>query len=219
VLKFARREPSAVLFAAQLAGVLLYPFMEDSDVGRSLFSVFGIAVLGLVVLAVRSSPGLTWVGVLLGIPATVLLLIQAVTRDDSLLPYSSAFEAILYFYAAGALIAYMLADHDITRDELFAVGATFTLVAWAFAYSYTVYQAIEPGSFTAAVDPSGDRTWIELLFLSFTTLSSTGLSDVIPIKPFARSLVMIEQVAGIAYVAMVVTRLVGLLVIRRPKLD
>ncbi|MEA2420167.1 MAG: hypothetical protein QOE60_2373 [Thermoleophilaceae bacterium] len=215
MLKFARREPSAVLLAAQLGGVLLYPFMESSDVGRSLFSVFGIAILGLVVMAVRSSPGLTWVGVLLGAPATVLLLIQAITRDDALLPYSSAFEAVLYFYAAGALIAYMLADHEITRDELFAVGATFTLVAWAFAYSYTVCQAIEPGSFTAAVTPTGDRSWMELLVLSFTTLSSTGLSDVVPIKPFARSMVMIEQVAGIAYVAMVVSRLVGLLVIGR----
>jgi hypothetical protein len=219
VLKLARREPSAVLLAAQLAAVLLYPFMENSDVGRSLFSVFGIAILGLVVMAVRSSPGLTWIGVLLGIPATVLLLIQAVTRDDALLPYSSAFEAVLYFYAAGALIAYMLADHEITRDELFAVGATFTLVAWAFAYSYIVCQAIEPGSFTAAVDPSADRSWMELLFLSFTTLSSTGLSDVVPIKPFARSMVMIEQVAGLAYVAMVVSRLVGLLVLGRPKVD
>jgi Ion channel len=215
VLKFARREPSAVLLAAQLAAVLLYPFMESSDVGRSLFSVFGIAILGLVVMAVRSSPGLTWVGVLLGIPATVLLLIQVVTRDDALLPYSSAFEAGLYFYAAGALIAYMLADHVITRDELFAVGATFTLVAWAFAYSFTVCQAIEPGSFTAAVDPSGDRSWMELLFLSFTTLSSVGLSDVVPIKPFARSMVMIEQVAGVAYIAMVVSRLVGMLVLSR----
>ena len=215
MLKFARREPSAVLLAAQLAGVLLYPFMESSDVGRSLFSVFGIAILSLVVMAVRSSPGLTWVGVLLGIPATVLLLIQAVTRDDALLPYSSAFEAVLYFYAAGALIAYMLADHEITRDELFAVGATFTLVAWAFAYSYTVWQAIEAQSFVAAIDPQGDRSWMELLFLSFTTLSSTGLSDVVPIKPFARGLVMLEQLAGIAYVAMLVSRLVGLTVMAR----
>jgi hypothetical protein len=219
VVKFARREPSAVLLAAQLAAVLLYPFMESSDVGRSLFSVFGIAILGLVVMAVRSSPGLTWIGLLLGIPATALLLIQAVTGDDALLPYSSAFEAVLYFYAAGALIAYMLADHEITRDELFAVGATFTLVAWAFAYSYTVCQAIEPGSFTAAVDPDAERSWMELLFLSFTTLSSTGLGDVIPIKPFARSMVMIEQVAGVAYVAMVVSRLIGLLVLRRPNVD
>ena len=216
MLSIARREPSAILFAAQLAGLVLYPFMERSDAGRALFSVFGIAILGLVVLAVRSSPGLTWIGALLGIPATALLLIQAVSGRDALLPYSSALEAILYFYAAGALIAYMLADHVITRDELFAVGATFTLVAWAFAYSYTVCQAIEPRSFTAAISPSADRSWTELLFLSFTTLSSTGLSDVLPVKPFARGLVMLEQLAGVGYVAMVVSRLVGLLVMRRP---
>ena len=219
MLVLARREPSAILLAAQLGGVLLYPFMESSDVGRALLSIFGIAILGLVVLAVRSLPGLTSIAVVLGAPATVLLLIQAVTGSDTLLPYSSAIEAVLYLYAAGALIAYMLADHEITRDELFAVGATFTLVAWAFAYSYTVCQAIEPGSFTAAVEPQGERSWTELLFLSFTNLSSTGLSDIVPIKPFARSLVMIEQVAGVAYVAMVVSRLVGLLVIHRPGTD
>lgn len=214
MLKLARREPSAILLVAQLAGVLLYPFMETSSAGRALFSVFGIAILGLVVLAVERSPALTWVGVLLGLPATVLLVIQAVTGDDTLLPYSSALEAVLYFYAAGALIAYMLADHTITRDELFAVGATFTLVAWAFAYAYTVCQAIEPGSFTAAVDPHGQRTWMELLFMSFTTLSSTGLGDVIPVKPFARAMVMIEQLGGLAYVVMLVSRLVGLTVMR-----
>jgi hypothetical protein len=152
----------------------------------------------------------------LGIPATVLLLIQAVTGSDGLLPYSSAIEAVLYFYAAGALIAYMLADHEITRDELYAVGATFTLVAWAFAYTFIAVQAADPGSFTAAVAPQADRSWMELLFLSFTTLSSTGLSDVVPIQPFARSVVMLEQLAGLAYVAMVVSRLVGLLVMHRP---
>jgi hypothetical protein len=215
VLRLARREPSAILLAAQVAGVLLYPFMEGRQVGRPLFSVFGILILGLVLLAVRRSPALTWVGVLLGVPATILLLIQAVTRSDTFLPYSSALEAVLYFYAAGALIAYMLADPEITRDELYAVGATFTLVAWAFAYTYTVCQAIEPGSFTATTHPGGKQTWVELLFLSFTNLTSTGLSDITPVKPFARGLVMLEQLAGLAYVAMLVSRLVGLTVMRQ----
>ena len=204
-----------MLFAAQLFGVLVYPAMEGNDVGRSLFSVFGIAILGLVVMAVRSLPGFTWVALALGAPATVLLLIQAVTRDDALLPYSSAIEAVLYFYAAYALIRYLLADHEITRDEVWAVGAAFTLVAWAFAYIFVVWQAIEPGSFTAAVDPTGDRSWMELLFMSFSTLSSTGLGDVVPITPFARSLVMLEQLAGLGYIAMLVSRIVGLLVLSR----
>lgn len=215
MLTFIRRTPSAALLFAQLAAVLLYPFMISSDVGRALLSVLGIAFLGLVVMAVSSTPGLTWVTLLLGIPATVLLLIQAITTSDDLLPYSSALEALLYFYAAGAMIAYLHEDLEVTRDELFAIGATFTLLAWAFAYAYIVCQAIDPGSFTAAVDPQGDRTWMDMLFLSFTTLSSTGLSDIVPVKPFARSLVMLEMVAGLAYVAVVVSRLVGLLIIRR----
>ena len=216
MLSVARRQPSAFLLAAQLAGVLVYPAMEGSEVGdapSSACSVSRSSRSWCCPCAVRpASPGSQSCSAR---PATILLLIQAITRDDALLPYSSAFEAVLYFYAAGALIVYVLEDHVVTRDELFAVGATFTLVAWAFAYSFTVYQAIEPNSFTAAVSPGADRTWVELLFLSFTTLSSTGLSDVLPIKPFARSLVMIEQFAGVAYIAMVVSRLVGLLVVTR----
>ena len=215
MLRLARQEPSALLLAAQLAAVLLYPFLEGNGAGRAAFSVLGILILGLVLLAVRSTPALTWIAVSLGLPATVLLLIQAVTGSEELLPYSSALEAILYFYAAVALIMYMLADHEVTRDELFAVGATFTLVAWAFAYTYTVCQAVAPRSFIAAMHPNADRSWMELLFLSFTTLSSTGLSDVVPVKAFARAIVMIEELAGLGYIAMIVSRLVGLTVMRR----
>jgi hypothetical protein len=218
VLSFFRREPSATLLAVQLSAVLVYPLLEGTA-GRALFSLLGIVILGLVLRVVRATTGLFWVTAVLGIPVAILLLVQAITDSETLLPYSSALEAVIYFYAAVVLIMYMLADHEITRDELFAVGATFTLVAWAFAYTYTVCQAVEPGSFTAAVDPDADRDWMELLFLSFTTLSSTGLSDVVPIKGFARGLVMLEQVAGIAYVAMVVSRLVGLLVLRQRTVD
>jgi hypothetical protein len=214
LLRFAKREPSAILLFVQLFSLLLYPFLEGRSVQRSLFSVLGIAILGLVVLAVRSSKGPTQIGIALAVPASILLVIQAVTGSDTLLPYSSALEAVLYLYAAVGLIVYMLADHEITRDELWAVGATFTLVAWAFAYAYQVCQAAAPESFTAAVDPQDARTWMELLFLSFTTLTSTGLSDVVPIRPFARSLVMIEQLAGLGYVAIVVSRLVGLTILR-----
>lgn len=213
VLSVAKREPSAILFAGQVLAVLVYPLLTGSA-GRALFSIVGIALLGLVVLAVRGTPGLTAVAVGLALPASALLLIQAATGSDELLPYSSALEAVLYFYAAGAMVAYMVADHEVTRDELWAVGASFTLLAWAFAYSYVVCQAIEPATFTAAVAPTAERDWMELLFMSFTTLSSTGLGDVIPVRSFGRALVMIEQMVGLAFVAMVVSRLVGLTIFR-----
>lgn len=66
-----------------------------------------------------------------------------------------------------------------------------------------------------AADGGGVRLARGTLRLLSTTLSSTGLGDVVPVEAFARSLVMIEQLAGLAYVAMVVSRLVGLTVMRR----
>ncbi|MGI3783266.1 MAG: ion channel, partial [Janthinobacterium lividum] len=88
-------------------------------------------------------------------------------------------------------------------------------LAWAFAYVFTALQQLVPGSFIAAVDPDAPRTWMELLFLSFTNLSSTGLSDVVPVLPKARAVVMIEQLCGLAYVALFVSRVVGLTLSRR----
>jgi Ion channel len=214
-LDTARRHPSAVLFAVQIIGVVAYPAMSTSGVGRAAFNVFGLLVALLALWAVRYSPGLTWVGVLLALPASALLIAQAAADLPELAGWSSGFEAALYFYAAGCMLAYMLADHEITPDELWAVGATFTLVAWGFAHVYVVCQAVQPMSFIAAVHPAQDRSWVELLFLSFTTLSSTGLSDVVPVRQTARALVMLEQVAGLAYVVMFVSRVVGLTIAQR----
>ncbi len=208
VLSFFTRTPCALLLVAQLLGVLLYPFMENTSAGRAAFAIFGILVLALAVLAIRATPFLSWVSVLIAVPATVLLVIQIFTDDANLFAWSAGFEAVLYFYAAVSMMAYMLDDSHVSTDELFAIGAVFTLLAWAFAYVYVVLQAVQPGSFDGTDD--GASTWMELLFLSFTILSSTGLSDILPATSHARSIVMIEQFAGIFYIAMVVTRLVSL---------
>jgi hypothetical protein len=212
---FLRTTPCATLLLVQLLGVLLYPFLEGTVTGRAVAAVFGILVLGAALLAVRATPMLTWVAAVIALPSVVLLIVQVVTNNEALAPYSSAFQAALYFYAAFSLLRYMLADDRVTTDELFAIGAVFTLIAWGFAHVYVVVQALNPGSFTAYAHPEDPRTWSDLLFLSFTTLSSTGLSDIMPIRPHARSVVMFEQVAGVFYLAMVVTRLVSLGAARR----
>jgi hypothetical protein len=214
-LRVSWAHPSAVLLAVQLLGVLIYPFLGDSPVGRSALSIFSLVVLVLAVRAVRATPAWTWALWLLGVPVFALTVVEAVQPDnDSVVLASSLLHAAFYFYTSYGLIRYMFQDRRVTPDELFAVGATFTLVAWAFAYVYVATQIVWPGSFTAAVNPAAERTWMELLFLSFTTLTSTGLSDVIPILPHARSLVMIEQLAGLMYVALAISRIVGLTLYR-----
>jgi hypothetical protein len=210
-----KSHPSAVLLFVQLLGILLYPFMEDSGPGVALFGIFGLFVLALAMLAVRPTPALTWVSILIGLPVVVLTILETVQSDSpSFSLWSDIFHALFYLYTAYGLIAYMFADEEVTRDEIFAVGAAFTVVAWGFAYAFSAVQAIWPHSFIAAVNPDSARTWMELLFLSVTTLTSTGLSDVVPVLPNARSIVMIEQIAGMLYLALVVARLVGLTIAR-----
>jgi hypothetical protein len=53
-----------------------------------------------------------------------------------------------------------------------------------------------------------------MLFLSFSNLSATGLSDIVPITSSSRVMVMLEQFAGVAYLAVVVSRLIGLTIVR-----
>jgi hypothetical protein len=64
-------------------------------------------------------------------------------------------------------------------------------------------------------NPDQPRTFLELLFLSFTNLTAAGLGDILPVTPIARVLVMLEQFAGIGYVAVVVSRLIGLTLIQQ----
>ena len=210
------QQPSAVLLAVQLIGVLLYPFMDGSPIGRAALSSFGLVVVFLAVRAVRATSAFLWVAVVLGVPIVVLTGLEvADPLNAEVILWSSVLHAVFYFYTSLALLRYMFVDRFVTTDELWATGATFTVVAWAFAHTFMAVQVVWPGSFTAAVDPDAPRTWFQLLFLSFTNLTSVGLSDITPVLPHARSWVMIEQVAGLMYVALVISRIVGLTIARQ----
>lgn len=211
-LRIPREQPSAVLLAAQLAAVVAYPYFNDSPTGRGLLGLVGTVVVLLALGAVRRTPALTWVAVLLGGPALVFTVLEAISPGtDAFVLASGAFHAPFYFFVSYGMIRYLFHDDRVTRDEIYATGAAFTVVAWGFAYVFAAAQVIWPGSFGDA------RTWFDLLFLSFTNLTSVGLSDITPVLPHARSLVIIEQVAGVFYVALVVSRLVALTVASRAR--
>jgi hypothetical protein len=210
----ARSHPSAFLLAAQLLSLLVYPAVDESSGGRLLFGAVALVVVPLAVWVVNRSPAVRWVAWLLAVPAMLLTAFAVLFSVPALLPWSAMLEAALYFYAAGGLISYMLHDHDVSADELFAAGATFTLLAWGFAYAFYVCQAWYPDSFLAAIEPERPRRWLELLFLSFSNLSATGLGDILPVGSPARVLAMLEQFAGVGYIATVVSRLIGLTIVR-----
>jgi hypothetical protein len=206
-----RKHPSGILLASQVGAVLLYPFLNDAPVGRTVLGVVSMLVVGVALWAVRRTPALNVVAFGLGLPALVLTVLETVfSRDQTVLVLSSAFHAPFYFYVAWGLIRYLFHDEHISRDEFFAVGAAFTVVAWAFCYVFMGIEAAAPQSFEGIRSASDPQTWFNLLFLSFTTLTNTGLSDIVPISGHARSVVMLEQFAGVMYLGLLLARIIAM---------
>ena len=209
------RHPSALLLAAQLLAVLAYPFLQDSRPGSAVLGVLSVLAVGLAMFVVRSTPALTVLAVAVGLPAMVMTVVEAVTpSQDWVVLTSAGLHAPFYLYVAYSTIRYLFHDDRVTNDELWAIGAAFTVVAWGFAYLYAGVEVLWPGSIEGLT--SGPGRFFELLFFSFTNLTSVGLSDLLPVSDHARSIVVLEQIAGVLYVAMVISRIVALTV-RRPR--
>lgn len=209
-LGFFKRFPFAMLLAVQLISILFYGFMTDSKSSHVIFNCLGLIVPILAVWVVYRSPATNWVGFVLVSTSISTSLLALFGGQTQLLVWSHAFESLLYFYAAVSLVMYMFQDDIVTLDELYAAAATFTLLVWGFALAYSVCQQIYPGSVLAALNPNNPRSWIELLFMSFSIQSSTGVGDVIPISGPARAIGSLQIFTGVMYIAIVVSRLVGL---------
>lgn len=213
---FSHHSPSAFLLSAQVILLILYAIFDTRHNEQILLSVSGTIIMILILWVVTRSPARNWIAWVLAVPAIIFLLLGLVF-DPAWLGWSSVFEALLYFYAALSLIIYMMEDTRVTIDELYAVGATFTLLAWGFGHAYFACQAFIPGSFISTTNPGSILTFLELLSVVFTNLTATGLSDILPGSSTARVLMMLTQFVGVGYVALVVSRLIGMTISRRQR--
>lgn len=210
ITSIVRRYPYACLLAVQLLSIIFYGFLSDTALSRLIFSCFGLAVPILALLVVVKSPAATWIATILVVPAVLFTLVAGFAGMEHLLIWAHGLESIMYFYSAIALIMYMYSDDVVTLDELFAAGATFTLLVWGFALAYSVCQQIYPQSLSAIADMDANRTWMELLFMSFSIQSGTGMGDVMPISKEARVIGIFQMFSAVMFIAIVVSRLVAL---------
>ena len=202
--------PSAWLLLVQMLSLVVHPMLEATHSHQAIFSCFNIAALALAVWVVNRSAMINWVAWVLAVPAILMTIAYVMNGNTTYFLWAQSLESIMYFYTAIGLMLYMFNDQHITVDELFAAAATFTLLAWGFALAYAVCQTIYPGSITGTLNPEGARSWVELLFLSFSILSSTGYGDIMLIHPIAKVIGTFQMFVGVMYIALIVSRLVTL---------
>jgi hypothetical protein len=78
-----------------------------------------------------------------------------------------------------------------------------------FATAYGLIWELSPGAFAnLVVQGGGLEETGNMLYSSFTTLTTTGYGDIVPVDPFARSPANFESVLGQFFIAITVARLV-----------
>jgi Ion channel len=120
--------------------------------------------------------------------------------------------SILTFSALSWVVAHAVyAPGRITFRRLQGAVVLYLNLGTIFASAYHLIWDLSPGAFTNVGTPGRGPSEIALmLYFSFTTLTSTGFGDILPVNPFARSLANLEAVCGQLYLATTVARLVTL---------
>lgn len=209
-LIYIKRLPSAWLLLVQSLMLISLPLLNQNVEGPMVSWFLGTVALVMVALVIRNGPLFTWVGVVLVLFAGVLSGWALLKNSHHLFAVAHIFEAIAYFYAALGMVMHIFKNDRVSREDLFSVAVVFTLFVWGFAFLFSVCQQWYPNSFTAFQNAEAPRTWLELLFMSFAIFSGVGMTDVLPILPAARVLAALEMFAGVMYLTLVVTRLVGM---------
>jgi hypothetical protein len=100
----------------------------------------------------------------------------------------------------------------VTVHRIVGAIAIYLNVGTAFALAYRVISALGPGRFSPPAHGASlsGHALTDLIYFSFSTLTTTGYGDIVPIDPFARSLANVEAVIGQLFPATLLARLITL---------
>ena len=113
---------------------------------------------------------------------------------------------VIIWVAARAVFA----PGRITYHRVIGAVLVYLTIGLVFVALYTLVGALSPLSFSGL--RVVDRTTLpsDLIYFSFSTLTSVGYGDIVPVHPFARSLSNLEAIIGQLYPATLLARLVSL---------
>ena len=119
----------------------------------------------------------------------------------------------LIFYCMAIIIIFehiYFDKSEITLDIVLGALCIYLLIGAAYANAYQILEVFYPGSFVYnnAV-ATGNISRFDIFYFSFTTLTTVGFGDIIVATPQAKSIVILEQMTGVLYLAVIVARLVS----------
>ena len=196
------------LFLALLALLIAVPFLSETVHGRRIVGFFNVIVLVTAVAAVASSRLSFVIAGLLGLAT---LAFQFLTLESGLPGHFAltwGFGGTFYAFTLVHLLHYVLRRDMMTADKLYGAVAAYIMIAIFWAFLYGVLQYFYPGAFLFNGTPKA-LNLAELIYFSFTALTTAGFGDITPALIQSRFLTILETVTGVMYVAILIARLTG----------
>ncbi len=107
------------------------------------------------------------------------------------------------------IVQAVFASGRITHHRIEGAVILYLNIAVAFTATFRLIQELDPTAFSnMPVHQSEAASASSMLYFSFTTLTSTGFGEILPVNPFARSMANLESVLGQLYLAILLARLV-----------
>lgn len=206
------RQPSATMSFALALSIVIYPFADETRGLRTLAQLLDVAVVLMVVRLIRAQAVMWRSGWVIAIPTIALQLWHLAQPTVGVELSMLIAQVVFHGYAALALLAYVLLDDEITLDELFAIAGIYMLLGLLWASAYAIVILFDPGAIfiNPTNNPDGVTGFGDLVYYSLTTLTSTGYGEITPVSPAARALAMLQQIVGVLFVAILISRLTNL---------
>ncbi|HEX6655844.1 MAG TPA: potassium channel family protein [Candidatus Limnocylindria bacterium] len=214
----ALRGRSVALLVSLLTLLAVGPWLNERLVGLAIWELLFTLVMlsGIARLSVRR--GQAVVAALLALPAMACLWLRQIVPAVGLTQAGLGLLILFLLYTAATVLLAVFREETVTMDTLSGAFCVYLLMglAWGSLDSLLYLQA--PGSFRmpegwTPMHQSGivvDVPFNIMVYYSFTTLTTVGYGDVLPLAAASRTAAILEAVLGHFYLAVLVARLVGL---------
>ena len=95
----------------------------------------------------------------------------------------------------------------VSWDTIQGGISLYFLIGLFWAFIFQMLTLINPSALSLPITPS---TFADLMYFSFTTLTTLGYGDITPVTDFARNMTILESTLGQIFLTVFVARLVGL---------
>jgi hypothetical protein len=134
-------------------------------------------------------------------------LISLLETSEAVLLLERLTSAVFLGVLVGTLLRCILAARKVSGSTLWHAIGCYLLLGLGWMALYKAVVLIDPEAIRGLGPGSIDT---DFMYFSFTCLTTLGFGDITPTAPYARSLTVLESVAGQLFIAIVIAKLVSL---------